>query len=108
MKRIEKVLKKQLEDNQEAIDACKDKYISSFDCFRAMEEKKISEANLNIQKIITDIANRDAEDVISDIYSNLEAIDEASENLDRLERVSAFLNEEIAERKVVKGLQKKG
>lgn len=106
MNRLEKTLKKQLDDNTEAIDACKDKYISTFDCFRSSEERKISEANLNIQKILTDIANRDSEDVISDIYNNLEAIDDANSTLDRLERVSAYLNEEIAERKVVKGLHK--
>lgn len=106
MNRLEKTLKKQLDDNQEAIDACKDKYISSFDCFRSAEERRISEANLNIQKILTDIANRDSEDVISDIFENLQNIDDANSTLDRLERVNAYLNEEVAERKVVKGLHK--
>lgn len=106
MNRLEKTLKKQLDDNQEAINACKDKFLSTFDCFRSAEERRISEANLNIQKILTDIANRDSEDVISDIYGNLEEIDDANATLDRLERVNAYLSEEIAERKVVKGLHK--
>lgn len=108
MNRLEKTLKKQLDDNQEAINACKDKYISTFDYFRSMYENKISEAMLSNQKILTDIANRDSEDVISDLFNNFQDIDEANEMLDRIDRVNTFLNEEIAERKVVRGLQKKG
>lgn len=108
MNRLEKILKKQLDDNQEAINACKDKYVSTFGYFRSLYENKISEAILNNQKIMTDIANRDSEDVISDLFNNFQDIDEANEMLDRIDKVNAFLNEEIVERKVIKGLQKKG
>lgn len=107
MKRIEKILKKQLDENKEAIDACVDKYISSIEYFKSIEEKNLSEANLNIQKLLTDIANRDSEDVIADMYQNMTEIDSANTNLDILERIKTYLFEEVEERNVVKGLKKK-
>lgn len=104
MKRIEKIAKKQLDENQDAINALHDKYVSSLKFFRSMEERNISEANLNIQKILTDVVNKDSDEVITDLYQNVAAIDEATGNLDILDRVEGYLFDEIQERTKVIGL----
>lgn len=104
MKRIEKIAKKQLDENQDAIDALHDKYVASLKCFRSVEEKNISEANLNIQKILTDVANKESDEVIADLFQNIAAIDDATGNLDVLDRVEGYLFEEIQERTKVTGL----
>lgn len=106
MKRLEKSVKKQLDDNQEAVDSLMDKFVSSIQAFKAKEEKDFSDANLNMQKILTDVVNRDSDDVIVDLYKNISAMDDANTNLEMLGRIEAFLFEDIKDRKVVKGLKK--
>ena len=107
MKKIEKILKEDLKENKDAIDAIVDSYVSSLQVFRSAEEDKISTANLNIQKAMTNLTNADSQDIINEIYSNLCAIDEANDNLDKLDQIKGFLFEEIKERTEVKCLKKK-
>lgn len=106
MKKIEKHLKKDLDDNKEAINSIVDAYVSALQLFQSTEEKRISDSNLNIQKAMTNLANADAEDVINEIYQNLCSIDDASDNLAKIDQIRGFLFEEIQERKVVTGLKK--
>lgn len=106
-KRIEKIAKKQLDDNNEAVNAICDKYISSFECIRTKYEKDISEANLEIQKILTDVANKDSDEVIENVIDCIDDIDLATERLSILERAKSYLLEEIKERVTVQGLTTK-
>lgn len=106
MRKIEKHLKEELKENKGAIDAIMDSYVSSLGVYKASAEKQISEANLNIQKIMTNTAVADADDIINEMFKNLCAIDEANDQLDKLAQIESMLFEDIPERTVVKGLKK--
>lgn len=106
MKRLEKIAKKQLNDNEEGAEALIDKYVSSIEFYRKLEEKNISEANLDIQKALANVADSDSDEIIANIFQSMSKIDDAEDNLDVLDRLQTYLFEEIQERKDIKGFTK--
>ena len=106
-KRIEKIVDKQVDSNQDAVNAITDKYLKSFDCIKAANEKEISEANLNIQKILSDIANRNSDEVIEDVLDNFRAISDLNADQQLIEAAKSYLLEEIKERVTIQGLNSK-
>lgn len=107
MNRLEKILKKELDGNEDAIQSMLEHYRSCLEAFEKIEEKDITEAEANIQKILTDLANNDPDDVIKNLYEQIANKDNSITNIERLERIASYLFEEIQERKVVKGLKGK-
>lgn len=107
MKKIEKILKKDLDENKSAIDAVMDNYASSLNVFKSTAENDITEANLNIQKAIANVTTANAEDIINEIYRNLIEIDDANDRLEKIDAITGILFEDIIDRTKVVGLKKK-
>ena len=107
MNRLEKILKKELDGNEEAVQSMLDHYNSCFDTLEKNEEKNISKAETEIQKLLTGIANEDPDDIIINIFNNIQEKDNSIMAIDKLERIKAYLFEEIQEVKKVQGFKKK-
>jgi len=106
MRKIEKFLKKQLDENMDGVNAVIDSYVSSLNVYEKQAEDEISSANLEIQKRMTDLANIDAEAALNELYDNFAKIDEANAKLERINAIRNFLFEEVQTRTAIRGLKK--
>lgn len=106
MKRLEKILKRELDGCEEAVTAMMDYYASSFNSFIAEEDKRISKAEADKQKRLTGITNEDPDEIITDLYQCDAEKADALITIGRLNDLKSYLFEEIEERTKVKGLKK--
>ena len=107
MKRIEKIAKKQLDDDPDSVSALSDRIISSIEVYRKVEERNIAEANLNIQKAISNITTGDIDEILESVVNNMASIDASEQTLALLDKASEYIFEEITERGAVTGFKTK-
>ena len=107
MKRIEKIAKKQLDDDPDSVSALSDRIISSIEVYRKVEERNIAEANLNIQKAISNITTGDIDEILESVVNNMASIDASEQTLALLDKASEYIFEEINERGAVTGFKTK-
>ena len=107
MNKLEKLLKKDLDGNKDAMDSIVDNYASTLKVFKSTAENDITTANLNIQKALTNVTTADAEDIINEIYRNLVDIDDATDRIEKIDQITEIMFEEVQERTKVVGLKKK-
>ena len=90
MKRIEKIAKKQLDDDPDSVSALSDRIISSIEVYRKVEERNIAEANLNIQKAISNITTGDIDEILESVVNNMASIDASEQTLALLDTIFFF------------------
>ena len=100
--RLEKLLKKQNLD-EDAIKAISDRIESVFAVFMAqVNDKRVASKN-DLDDCIQNIQDMDADEFVQRMSQDFNALDECDESEAMLDRITAYIFEEIAIRKKCKG-----